>query len=345
MTAVGPIRLNRGYVTGDESGYPADDVLGIDGYLTTGATRLAVLAGVRQSFDKAQQLLLEMCGWRLDDNTIRKATHDVAAQATATRSDRADAPRFAEAKGVAEVPIDAGKINTTEGWRDVKVAVFAMREEGKPATPDQYAERKLPAPTVRTVVAAIEPVAEFATRVRAETDRLNLTTAADVTVLGDGAEWIWNMAEDVLPLAGGVLDIYHAAERIADATKAIWGDGTAEAKRHLEGGRSTLLSKGKAGLEAWIGAVFVEIPEGVSSDALLSLAAYFASHPTHLHYAERLAAGRSIGSGLVEGTVKQLINLRLKRTGARWIAEHVGPFVELIALADSPDWMPYWTTA
>ena len=72
------------------------------------------------------------------------------------------------------------------------------------------------------------------------------------------------------------------------------------------------------------------------------MAAYFAKHPTRLGYAGRLASGRSIGSGLVEGSVKQLVNLRLKRTGARWRVEHVGPLVELIALADSPDWLPYW---
>ena len=74
-------------------------------------------------------------------------------------------------------------------------------------------------------------------------------------------------------------------------------------------------------------------------------AAYLAKHPTRLDYAERLAEGRSIGSGAVEGAVKQLLNLRRKRTGARWKVEHVGPLVELIALSETPEWDAVWTAA
>ena len=72
------------------------------------------------------------------------------------------------------------------------------------------------------------------------------------------------------------------------------------------------------------------VPEGQSTDPLLALASYLASHPDHLDYAGRLARGQSIGSGQVEGAIKELVNLRRKRTGARWRCEHVGPLVELI---------------
>ena len=68
------------------------------------------------------------------------------------------------------------------------------------------------------------------------------------------------------------------------------------------------------------------------------------SHPTRLGYAERLASGRSIGSGLIEGSVKQLVNRRMKLTGAVAV-EHVGPLVELAAVVDTPDWHDFWTAA
>ena len=346
MTAVGRIRLGRQYVSGPDGGrYPADAVLGVDGYLTAAAARMAVLAGVRQSFARAQQLLAELSGWELDDDTIRRVTHAAAARATAARDGRAAAARFAAAPGVVEAPIDAGKVNTTQGWRDVKVAVFAKRQLGAPAAPAAWAERDLPAPAARTVVAAIEDSEAFAARVRAEADRLGVTAAGDVTVLGDGADWIWALAADVLPQAGGVLDVYHALEHVAGAAKAVWGEGAAATAAQLEVGRAALLSGGKAGVERWIGEAFAAVPAGASTEPLLELAGYVAKHPTRLGYAERLAAGRSIGSGLVEGGIKQLVNLRLKRTGARWRAEHVGPLVELIALADTPDWQPFWATA
>jgi hypothetical protein len=348
LTAVGPVPLSRGYFTCRRCGeglFGADAVLGVRGYLTAGAQRIAVLAGVRDSFARAEQLLSELAGWQLDDETIRRLTHAAAARATATRAGRSAGARFARADGEIEVQIDAGKVNTREGWRDVKLGVFAKREAGAPTTLDNWADRDLPAPGVRAVVAAVEEADEFAGRVRAEADRLGVTTAADVTVLGDGAEWIWNLAADVVPQAAGVLDAFHAIEHIAGAAAAVWGDGTAEAEARTAAGRVALLRDGKAGIERWVGVAIGAAPVGGSTDPLLALAAYFAKHPTRLGYADRLADGRSIGSGLVEGAVKQLVNRRLKLTGARWRVDHVGPLVELAALADSPDWHALWTAA
>ena len=342
---MGRVRLTRGYVTGVAGGsFPADGVVGIDGYLTAGACRMAVLAGVRGSFAQAEQLLSELSGWELDDETIRRATHAAAKAAPGTRPGRADAGRFAAAGGDTEVQVDAGKVNTRDGWRDVKLAVFGKRNAGEPATPKAWAERALPAPTIRTVVAAVEEASGFAARVRAETDRLAVTTAADVTVLGDGAEWIWNLAEDVVPQATGVLDVFHAIEHVGDAVTAVWGEGP-DATARRDTGRTALLTDGKPGIERWIADGFADLPAGNDGEPLRHLAAYLAKHPTRLGYAERLARGRSIGSGLVEGSIKQLVNLRMKRTGARWRTEHVGPLIELAALADTPEWATLWLAA
>ncbi len=345
MTAVGRVQLHRTYVLADQlGGFPADDQLGVTGYLSRGARRMATLAGLQRSFAHAESLLRELSGWELDDNTIRRITHASATRASATRPERADADRFAEAAGAPEVAIDAGKVNTTGGWRDVKLAVTARREAGKPATPGEWDTRTLPAPTARTVVAAVEDSEAFGERVRAECDRLRVTTATDAAVLADGGEWIWNLAAMVLPLAAGALDIYHAIEHVTTAVRAIWGDA-AEAESRRSAGVAMLLAEGKAGIERWIGESIAAVPDGHSTDGLLELAGYLANHPTHLDYAGRLSRGQSIGSGQVEGAIKQLVNLRLKRTGARWRVEHVGPLVELIALSDTPEWNDLWVAA
>lgn len=306
---------------------------------------MAVFAGTRDSFAHAQQTLRELCGWNLDDEVIRQRTHAAARRATATRDTRADDERFARAPGAAEVQIDAGKVNTDTGWRDVKVAAFARREAGEPIGSDRWGERELPAPSARSVVAAIEEAEAFTDRVRSEADRLGVTTAPDVTVLADGAEWIWNLGGEVFPRAAGVLDAFHAIEHVADAVKAVWGTDTPAGAERIATGRLALLGGGKVGIEPWIGARFAELPEGASGEPLIELAAYLAKHPTRLGYAGRLAAGRSIGSGLVEGSIKQLVNRRLKKTGARWKVAHVGPLVELAALTDTPDWSALWTAA
>ncbi|MFO0953436.1 MAG: hypothetical protein U0835_20255 [Isosphaeraceae bacterium] len=190
-------------------------------------------------------------------------------------------------------------------------------------------------------MAAVEEAGEFTARVRREADRLGATAEGDATVLGDGAGWVWNLAEEVLPQAEGVLDVFHAAEHIGDAVKAIWtAPGAAGPRR--EAGVAALLAGGKPGVERWIGGLFSELPAGCDGEPLRALAAYLAGHPTRLNYADRLARGRSIGSGMVEGAIKQLVNRRMKRTGARWRVEHVGPLVELVALADQPEWHHLW---
>jgi hypothetical protein len=130
MTALGPVSLTRTY-TVDLAGdgrFQADPVLGIDGFLTRQATRLVTLAGVEHSFARAQQVLNEFCGWQVNDEVIRKTTHAEARRATRERPSRSDAAAFAEASGGVEVLIDAGKVNTLTGWRDIKVSFFLEAE-------------------------------------------------------------------------------------------------------------------------------------------------------------------------------------------------------------------------
>jgi len=347
MTALGLVELRRENSVDpvDGSVYLADQVLGLDGFLTLQATRLVTLAGIEHSFARAQQILQEFCGWQVDDDVIRKTTHREAKRATETRSERDDAEVFAQTPGGFEVLVDAGKVNTLEGWRDVKIGLFLRRMLGLPATPEQWDDRELPAPLITSMIAAIETSDEFGTRLRAEADRLNVTTATDVTVLGDGAEWIWNLADLHLPQSKGMLDIYHGIERLSDAVKAVWGPTNPLTVGHIEAGRQALLAGGKPGLERWLGTLFAQVPAGVSPDPLLEMAAYFAKHPTHLNYAERLGQGRSIGSGAVEGAIKQTVNLRMKRTGARWRVDHVGPLVELRALSHTDVWQSLWVAA
>ncbi len=101
---------------------------------------------------------------------------------------------FAEAAGDVEFQTDAAKVNTTEGSRDMKIGIFARRERGEPATPAEWDDRYLPAPTTRAAFAAIETIDDFAPRWKGWAARLEIEDLSTITVLGDGAEWIWNAA-------------------------------------------------------------------------------------------------------------------------------------------------------
>lgn len=54
-----------------------------------------------------------------------------------------------QAAGDIEFQTDATKVNTTAGWRDLKIAAFRKRPCGKPALPEAWTQRRLPTPTAR----------------------------------------------------------------------------------------------------------------------------------------------------------------------------------------------------
>ena len=80
---------------------------------------------------------------------------------------------------------------------------------------------------------------------------MGVTAVNGVSVLANGAPWIWELAADVVPQATGVLDIFHAVENLSDSVKADFGPGTDAANAHTEAGRRALLAGGQAGVTAW----------------------------------------------------------------------------------------------
>ncbi len=348
LTALGPVTLERTYFTCarcDQGEFGADRILGVNGYVTQGACRMACLLGVQQSFKKAEVAVREVAGWKLDDNSIRRLCHAVAQQATSTRQQRATAEAFAQAAGDLELQIDAGKVNTLGGWRDVKVAVFDRRERSAPTTATEWDERDLPAPEVRSVVAAVEESKDFGERCAQEAQRLELTDPEQWSVLGDGAEWIGNLSANHFPGVSELLDIWHGAAELGDGAKAAYGQVSEAAKEQAraaaQDGKQRLREDGYWGVSEWVGELAGKVLGGDGA-ALGRVLNYFCGHQNRLNYALRLRRGQSIGSGLVEGSIKQLLNKRMKQTGARWRVEHVGPFVKLGALAAGPEGQTFW---
>ena len=137
----------------------------------------------------------------------------------------------------------------------------------------------------------------------------------------------------------------HASNYISDAAKALFGEGTPEAKAWLEQGRQSLLADGWYGICAHIGAALATENTPVRQTAVAGLTSYLAKHTEHLNYRLRLHQGRSIGSGMVEGAAKNMIGKRLKQTGARWKVVNANKMAELCCLNYSSQWEIYWNAA
>jgi hypothetical protein len=323
--------------------YPLDDRLGLEGFVSPQAKRLLTLAGASWSFAGAARHLAEFCGLVTCDQTIRRVCYQEAGLvADWLHADPGAGAAFAAASGDVEFQTDGTMVNTWEGWREMRLGAFAKRPRGRPATAPQWDSRRLPAPHARVLFAGIETAAHFGPRIRRWAGRLGLRDAGAVTVLADGAEWIWKQAAVQLPGAAGLLDIYHAGEHLAACAHKLYGEETAAARAWLEETRAALLAGGWPALIEQTAAARRPVRSPTKRAALDELEGYFWRQREHLGYAARLQAGQSIGSGLVEGACKQVIGRRLKQTGARWRVRRANRMATLCCTLHGDTWAGYW---
>lgn len=352
MTTVGVLSLKRRYWQcrcGAEGSYAADALIGLNHRFSRVVQKQCCRLAADVSFAKSSEHLRQMLGVRLAPETLRGLveTHGKA-MATFQPKDDTTAGTFRHAKGEVELAIDAGKVNTREnGWKDLKIAVISKREGGESATPQQWQDDRLPEASAVVSFAMIAASKVFRKSWVPSLRRLGVTELSAVHALGDGASWIWKSVGRVLPGCTETLDIYHACERLSVCAQKVFSEGTTEATTAFERGRALLISEGWSGVCRWVAELLtVEKPEERDrrQKATEKLLGYFAKHTGRLNYRERLASGRAIGSGAVEGQAKTL-GLRLKARGARWLKKNVRPMASLVCVRNSIQWNAYWTLA
>ena len=310
------------------SRHPLDDRLGLAGFVSPAAQRLLCLAGASWSFDRASAHLRELCGLAVCDNTIRRVCHEHGGAARDwQRDDPAAAAAFRAAAGEVEFQTDGTAVNTTAGWRELRLSVFAKRHPAGPGG-------RLPAPHARVLAAAVVGSDRVGPQWRRRAARLGVGDTSQVTVIADGARWIWAQAGKALPGAAGVLDFYHASERLYLAGRELHGE-TPAAVAWADARRGTLLDRGGAALRA-------ELAAGRPKRA--GAREYVRPHAAHTASPGRRAAGRSIGSGLVEGACTQVVGRRLKRTGARWRVRRAERMATRCGIISSGRWDTSWAT-
>jgi hypothetical protein len=344
VTAIGTIQLTRTYLVCPQcrdSGCPLDDRIGLDDAVSPEALRLIVLAGGSWSFDAARDNLQRFCGMTVSDELIRQRTlREGPKMAAFAASEPAAAAPFRQAGGDVEFETDATKVNTVDGWRDAKIGIFVKRPPGEAATIAEWNSRILPEPTARLAFAAIAESETFATQWVPLAKHLGIDPQSRLSVLADGAEWIWHRTAEAFPHARGVLDVYHALEYVSDAAKAYFVNAPEAVEAATARGRELLLGDGYAGVVDWIGEL-ARHPAGGDGASLGGMLNYLAGHHERLPYALRLRRGQTIGSGLIEGAAKNLIGRRLKANNARWLPENVNRVAGVCCAVYSETWDAY----
>lgn len=348
LTTVGEMTVGRRYYACPECGLsqtPLDGWAGIGRRMASEhARRVIVVAGSTWSFEQASAKLLELCRMRVSNDTIRAECDEEGMRAGQwMRSDQVPAEKLAGAAGELEFSSDGMKINTTGGWAEMRLSVLDKRESAEAVGPEKWAQRVLPEPTTRLAWCQIAPCRLIGARWAAMFKHLGVRRDASLSVIADGAKWIWEQAGVRLPTAHAswVVDVYHVSEHLHDCGKRLLGEGPG-ARAWAEENLTLLLDQSGPGLVRHVQGLIGVESQPAHCQALKKLLVYLSDNRDRMWYRQRLAAGRPIGSGLIEGGCKTILGARLKLNSARWQPRRAERMGSLRCLQYSDLWDSYW---
>ncbi len=206
----------------------------------------------------------------------------------------------------------------------------ALDEDGSP----------LRDPGSTTFVGAIEPAEAFGRRIYGEALRRGLARARRQVVLGDGAEWIKNLAEMHFPQALQIIDLYHARQHISNLCRVLFGS---EEKRMDRRRRRwwALLDAGR--VETIVAQASRVLPEDPDPKAVATTEIrYLDKNKERMRYNAFRAQGLFVGSGVVEAGCKTVIGRRLKQSGMEWSVRGANAIISLRRMKKSNRLEDYW---
>jgi hypothetical protein len=312
QTLFGPVEVRRAYyhcATCGRGDIPLDRALGVEGTsLTAAVQEVAAWADAEMAYGRAAQFLERVLGLDLSKDTHETLSGDLGRAVQPKELERADAAW--KALRPAEdfyITCDGLKVNTLQGWKEPKLgAIFraGCNEKGEPIRgPTRY-------------VAHLEEAEPFGQRLWQLAEALGVRRAKRVTVLGDGAPWIWNLARFYFPEAVQIVDFYHGAERLAELARSFWSETSSQARCWLESAKS-LLHQGKI-------APLLRTLRRLTSrrkdlrDLRRKAIGYFTENRERMRYDRFRKMGLFIGSGVVEAGCKTVVAFRFKQSGMRW---------------------------
>ena len=330
LTVCGAVDLDRPWYHCDRCGHGwsvVETTLGVAerARLSAGLTEWVARLGAAAPFREAAEVLAALTGLELGAETVRRHTERVgtalaeAEDAASTQVAKTGEPAEAldPAPGLLVVQTDGAMVPYLDGWHEVKLGLVAG-----------WADGALRAPSY---VAAREPAERFGARLATEAARRGaleivgwkgglsgraLGILREVTVLGDGAAWIWNLAGEHFGERAEIVDFYHACEHLWTVARALYGADTSRGKTWAEARIGDLFERGAGPVLQALGRA--EAPGPEAAEVLRQERGYFRTNADRMAYPAFRAAGLPIGSGAVESLAKHLVQQRMKRAGMRW---------------------------
>ena len=348
LTAVGPVEVSRPYYlcshchTGQ---FPADIELDIEGTeLSPGVRRMQAVVGQEAPFDHGRQQMKLLADLEVTTKSVER-TAEAIGENIATREQeeiqravQLDLPMvMGEAVPILYVQMDgtgipvvkketAGRQGKTEGQpshtREVKLGcVFTQTAWDKKGFP-------LRVPDSTTYTGAIETAEEFGKRIYVEAWKRGWSRAENKVVMGDGAEWIWNLAAQHFPGAVQIVDLYHARQHLWELARRLHPNDAGNQKAWMKLHQRRLLDKGKIEkLVEALRSIVSTNPEVV--EKIRIEADYFGTNAKRMRYPKFRRQHLFVGSGVIEAACKTVIGSRLKPSGMFWTVRGANAIIAL----------------
>ena len=360
LTALGPVRFERGYYVCPhchQGQSPRDRELDVEGMVCSpGVRRMMAVVGSESSFEQGREQLELLAGIDVTAKAVERqaeaigADVEAAQQAEIRRAKQLELPEvcalsvpvlYIEMDGTgvpvvkAETEGRTGKVECQPAHtREVKLGcVFTQTATDKDGRPVRDEDST-------SYVAAIETSEQFGLRIYTEAWRRGWSRADKKVVIGDGAVWIWNLADQHFPGAIQIVDLYHARQHLWELSTKLFPNDDKARKRwiarcldRLDRGKIESLVKILRDFQP----ASAELAKTVTNEA-----EYFERNAERMRYSSSRAQGLFVGSGVVEAGCKEVIGSRLKRSGMFWTVRGANAIIALRCCRLSGRFEDYW---
>jgi hypothetical protein len=363
LTAVGMVEVSRPYYLCPHchtSQFPADVELDIENTeLSPGVRRMQAVAGQAAPFDQGRQQMNLLAGLEVTTKSAERTAEAIGGDIAAREQKEVQCAVQLDLPIVVAKPVPilyiqmdgtgipalkketVGRPGKIEGQpshtRAVKLGcVFtqtACDEEGYPIRD----------PDSTTYTGAIETAEEFGKRIYVEAWKRGWSRAEKKVVMGDGAEWIWNLADQHFPGAEQIVDLYHARQHLWELARRLHPNDEAGQKAWMKLHQRRLLDKGKIEkLVAALRSIVSTNPE--VSEKIRTEAAYFERNAARMRYPQFRRQRPFVGSGVIEAGCKTVIGSRLEQSGMFWTVRGANAIIALRCCHLNGRFEDYWET-
>jgi hypothetical protein len=361
LTAVGQVEVSRPYYfcAHCHSGqFPADVELDIENTeFSPGVRRMQAVVGQEAPFDHGRQQMKLLANLEVTTKAVERTAEAIGENIAAHEQQEIQrAVQLDLSMGVGEsiallyvqmdgtgVPVvkkeTVGRQGKTEGQpahtREAKLGcVFTQTTWDKEGYPIRD-------PHSTTYTGAIETAEEFGKRIYVEAWNRGWSRAQKKVVMGDGAEWIWNLAELHFPGAIQIVDLYHARQHLWELARKLHPNDEVNQKAWVKVHQRRLLDKGK--IEKLVFALRSTVVTNTEvAEKILTEADYFERNAERMRYPRFRRQHLFVGSGVIEAGCKTVIGSRLKRSGMFWTIRGANAIVALRCCYLNGRFEDYW---